>query len=153
MAQQSTAIRPAIFRCDSNRAALCRSSFALTYSFIVSTLVAAAVSLVVTQSFASEVDSFYVGRLGHIDELVQTAIRDRRLPGAVVLVGGHNRIYYRKAFGKRALVPSMEPMTVDTIFDLSSLTKVVATTPSIMLLVEQGRIRLDSPVADYIPGF
>jgi uncharacterized protein YbbC (DUF1343 family) len=57
------------------------------------------------------------------------------------------------AFGNRTVIPSTEPMTVDTLFDLASLTKVVATTSSVMLLVEQGRIRLNDPVADYIPEF
>ena len=60
---------------------------------------------------------------------------------------------YRKAYGKRALVPSEEPMTEDTIFDAASLTKVVATTPAIMLLVERGKVELDEPVQQYIPEF
>ena len=54
---------------------------------------------------------------------------------------------------KRALVPAAEAMTLDTIFDLASLTKVVATTPSVMLLVEEGKIRLTDPVATFIPEF
>jgi len=88
-----------------------------------------------------------------IDDLVEEAIRNGHLPGAVILVGQNERILYRKAFGHRALVPDMEPMTVDTVFDLSSLTKVVATTTSIMQLVEAGRISLEDPVARYIPRF
>jgi uncharacterized protein YbbC (DUF1343 family)/CubicO group peptidase (beta-lactamase class C family) len=92
-------------------------------------------------------------RLAAIDELVQDAIRAHQLPGAVVVVGRHDRIYYRKAFGHRALAPAVEPMTLDTIFDLASLTKVVATTTSIMQLVDEGRIGLKNSVADYIPDF
>ena len=106
-----------------------------------------------TPSIAAEAESLDLSKLGRIDEVVKKAIRDRILPGAVVLVGQHGRIHYRKAFGNRALVPKIEPMTADTVFDLGSLTKVVATTPSVMLLVEQGQIRLDAPVSDYIPDF
>jgi uncharacterized protein YbbC (DUF1343 family)/CubicO group peptidase (beta-lactamase class C family) len=86
-------------------------------------------------------------------ELVQEAIARRELPGAVLLVGRDGRIVYRKAFGNRALTPSVEPMTPDTIFDLASLTKVVATTTSILILVEEGRLRLLDRVAAFVPGF
>ena len=92
-------------------------------------------------------------RLRRIDELVTAAIAERRLPGAVVLVGRRDRIVYRKAFGHRALDPAPEPMTPDTIFDLASLTKVVATTTSVMQLVEEGRIRLSDRVSTFIPEF
>ncbi len=88
-----------------------------------------------------------------IDDLVEEAIREDRLPGAVILVGQNEQILYRKAFGHRALVPAPEPMTVDTVFDLASLTKVVATTTSIMQLIEAGRISLEDPVTRYIPQF
>ena len=88
-----------------------------------------------------------------IDDLVEEAIRENRLPGAVILVGQNERILYRKAFGHRALVPKSESMTVDTVFDLASLTKVVATTTSIMQLVEADRISLEDPVIRYIPQF
>jgi uncharacterized protein YbbC (DUF1343 family)/CubicO group peptidase (beta-lactamase class C family) len=91
--------------------------------------------------------------LCRIDDLVEEAIRQNRLPGAVILVGQNDKILYRKAFGNRAVEPNLEPMTVDTVFDLASLTKVVATTTSIMQLVETGRISLEDPVAAYIPQF
>jgi uncharacterized protein YbbC (DUF1343 family)/CubicO group peptidase (beta-lactamase class C family) len=92
-------------------------------------------------------------RLARIEHLIVEAIESKALPGAVVVVGRGDEVVYRRAFGKRALVPSVEPMTEDTIFDAASLTKVVATTTSVMLLVEQGRIRLTDRVADHIPGF
>jgi uncharacterized protein YbbC (DUF1343 family)/CubicO group peptidase (beta-lactamase class C family) len=92
-------------------------------------------------------------RLDAIEPLVREAIADKKLPGAVVLVGRGDRVIYQKAFGNRSLVPAVEPMTTDTIFDLASLTKVVATTTSVMILVEQGRIRLNDRVATFIPGF
>ena len=81
------------------------------------------------------------------------AIAEKKLPGAVVLVGRGDQTLYQKAIGNRALVPSAEPMTLDTIFDLASLTKVVATTTSVMMLVEEGKIRLSDRVASFIPGF
>src|SRR5688572_24287036 len=84
-----------------------------------------------------------VQRLDAIEPIVLEAIQEKKLPGAVVLVGHHNRIIYQKAFGNRALVPAVEPMTLDTIFDLASLTKVVATTTSMLMLVEDGRVRLN----------
>src|SRR5690606_15487955 len=59
----------------------------------------------------------------------------------------------RRAFGSRALSPRAEPMTPDTIFDVASLTKVVATTSAVMLLVQDGRLRLTDPVALHIPAF
>src|SRR5687768_8741113 len=88
-----------------------------------------------------------------LDRVISDAIRDKKLPGAVVLIGKGDQTLVRKAYGNRALVPSVEPMTLDTIFDLASLTKVVATTTAVMQQVEEGRIRLDDRVDDYIPGF
>jgi uncharacterized protein YbbC (DUF1343 family)/CubicO group peptidase (beta-lactamase class C family) len=94
--------------------------------------------------------------VSHLDEIapaVEAAIRDKKLPGAVVLIGRGDRVVYQKAFGSRALDPSVEPMTADTIFDLASLTKVVATTTSVMQLVEEGKVRLNDRVSAFIPGF
>ena len=92
-------------------------------------------------------------RLSRIDGAVEAAIADGDLPGAVVLVWSRGQTAYLKAFGRRAVEPVSEPMTVDTIFDLASLTKVVATTTAVMMLVEEGRVRLRAPVAEYLPGF
>ncbi len=75
------------------------------------------------------------------------------VPGAVILVGHRGKTVYRKAFGNRALEPRALPMKVDTIFDLASLTKVVATTTAIMELVDRGLINLDKPAAAYWPAF
>ncbi len=74
-------------------------------------------------------------------------------PGGVCIVGHNGGVVYRKAFGARALEPSIELMTSDTIFDMASLTKVMATTTSIMRLVQLGQIKLNDPVAKYIPEF
>ena len=94
-----------------------------------------------------------LSRLDAIPPLVEQAIAEKKLPGAVVLVGRGDRVVYEKAIGHRAVEPAVEAMTTDTIFDLASLTKVVATTTSVMKLVEDGRIRLVDRVSDYIPGF
>ncbi len=92
-------------------------------------------------------------QLAYIDEAVTAEIAKKQLPGAVVLVGRQGKIVYRKAFGNRALEPNIEAITPDTIFDLASLTKVVATATSVMILVERGKIRLGDPVSRYIPEF
>jgi CubicO group peptidase (beta-lactamase class C family)/uncharacterized protein YbbC (DUF1343 family) len=126
----------------------------------------AAVSLVIAAAVAGgavaeaaaaparhEATGFDAVRLARIDALVEDAIRARQLPGAVVLVGRGDGVAYLKAYGHRAVVPETEPMTLDTIFDLASLTKVVATTTSVMILIEEGRIRLSDSVAAFVPGF
>lgn len=92
-------------------------------------------------------------KLKHIEEAVNTAIKDGDVPGAVVLVGRHGKIAYFQAFGQRAIDPKPEAATMDTIYDVSSLTKVMATTPSIMLLVEKGMLRLEDRVTRYLPEF
>ncbi|MEK6630935.1 MAG: exo-beta-N-acetylmuramidase NamZ domain-containing protein [Acidobacteriota bacterium] len=91
--------------------------------------------------------------LSRIDGAIGQAIADKQLPGAVVLIGRGAEILYQKAYGNRALEPAVEPATLDTIYDMASLTKVVATTTSVMMLVEQGRIRLTDRVATFIPDF
>jgi uncharacterized protein YbbC (DUF1343 family) len=88
-----------------------------------------------------------------LDNAIDQAIREDKIPGAVLLIGHDGRVVYRKAYGSRALVPVKEAMTPDTIFDIASLTKVVATTSCIMKLFEQGRIWLDDPVTTYLPEF
>src|SRR5262249_12586949 len=90
-------------------------------------------------------------KLAEIDALVEADIKDKKLPGAVVLVGHKGKIVFRKAYGNRSLVPTVEKMTVDTIFDVASLTKPVATATSIMILVEQGKLRLTDTIGKFIP--
>jgi len=92
-------------------------------------------------------------KLAGIASIVKEAIRTGNCPGAVVVVGRNGKVVYRKAFGYRALVPRKLPMTVQTIFDLASLTKVVATTIAVMQLVERGKIDLGARVSDYWPEF
>src|SRR4029453_19089746 len=92
-------------------------------------------------------------RLAKIDEAALASIGRKETPGAVLLVARKGGIVYRKAFGDRAIEPKSEAMRGDTIFDLASLTKIVATATSIMILVERGKVSLADPVALYIPEF
>jgi len=75
-----------------------------------------------------------------VDQQMERAVEDGLIPGGVVLIGHNGQVVYQKAYGSRALIPQREPMTLDTIFDAASLTKVLATTPAIMRLFEQGQI-------------
>jgi uncharacterized protein YbbC (DUF1343 family)/CubicO group peptidase (beta-lactamase class C family) len=92
-------------------------------------------------------------RLAGIAPLVESSIQARKIPGAVVLIGHDGQVVYRKAFGQRSLVPERQAMRVDTIFDMASLTKVMATTTAVMQLVEQGKIVLSNLASDYWPEF
>jgi len=97
-------------------------------------------------------DAFDRARLDEIDRTIETAIAEHKLPGGVFHLE-RGSATYDKVYGNRALVPAVEPMTAGTIFDAASLTKVVATTPSVWLLIERGKIELDAPVSRYIPEF
>jgi uncharacterized protein YbbC (DUF1343 family) len=90
-------------------------------------------------------------RLAEIDAAVAASIERKETPGAVVLAARKGRVVWRKAYGSRAVAPVREAMTAETIFDLASLTKVVATATSLMILVERGKVRLNDPVSRYIP--
>jgi len=92
-------------------------------------------------------------QLVNVDSVINQAVGEGNIPGAVLVVGHNGKVVYRKAYGHRALEPRPEPMTLDTIFDLASLTKVIATTTAVMQLMEQGKIRLNDPVAKYLPEF
>lgn len=85
-----------------------------------------------------------------ITPLVEKAIADKQLPGAVVLVGRGDQVLYRKAFGFKSYSPAAAVTTPDTVFDLASLTKPLVTTTLIMQLVEQGELRLTDPVGKYL---
>jgi uncharacterized protein YbbC (DUF1343 family)/CubicO group peptidase (beta-lactamase class C family) len=95
--------------------------------------------------------SMSAAQLAFIDAAVAESIQKKELPGAVVLVARRGGVVWRKAYGARALVPAREEMTVDTVFDVASLTKVVATSTSALILVERGKLRLSDPVSRYIP--
>jgi uncharacterized protein YbbC (DUF1343 family) len=88
-----------------------------------------------------------------LDAVVQEAVDDGTIPGAVVLVGRGDAIPHRKAYGLRSIEPTRQPMQLDTIFDCASLTKVVVTAPAVMMLVEEGKVRLADRVTKHLPDF
>ena len=90
-------------------------------------------------------------RLRALDDVINYAIAHDQIPGAVALVSQHGHVLWRKAYGSRAILPHREAMTTDTIFDLASLTKIFATTASVMKLIEQGKIRLADTAVHFIP--
>ncbi|MGO9170128.1 MAG: serine hydrolase [Candidatus Sulfotelmatobacter sp.] len=92
-------------------------------------------------------------RLTVLDPIINDAIAQQQIPGAVVVIGHDGQVVYRKAYGSRAIEPQREAMTLDTVFDCASLTKVVATTTAIMQLWEQGKFRMNDPVVKYLPEF
>ena len=103
---------------------------------------------------ASPIDAgMDASRLAVIDEVVAAGLRRERMPGCVVLIGRAGKIVLLKAYGNRQLKPTVTPMTTDTVFDLASLTKPIATATSVMQLVEVGRVQLDDPVSKHLPGF
>src|SRR5438128_149614 len=122
-------------------------------SILLAFLIAAPAALAKLPPAAPAAVGMSAAQLAHIDEAVTAEIAKKQLPGAVVLVGRQGKVVWRRAYGNRAVEPRTEPMTADTIFDLASLTKVVATATSVMILVERGQLRLGDPVARYIPEF
>lgn len=92
-------------------------------------------------------------RLERLDSVIDSAISDGTIPGAVVSVVRGDKIAYLKAYGKKSLVPEVEPMSMETVFDLASLSKCFGTTLSFMQLIEKGLVRLTDRVDMYIPGF
>ena len=92
-------------------------------------------------------------KLVPITKSVERAIRARQIPGAVILIANQGKVVYRRAFGHRALDPKKCLMTIDALFDMASLTKVVATTTAMLQLVENGKASLDDPVVKYWPEF
>jgi uncharacterized protein YbbC (DUF1343 family)/CubicO group peptidase (beta-lactamase class C family) len=109
----------------------------------------ACILLAALNAFSQQYDS----RLEVVDSVVLEAIDHHEIPGAVLLVGHEGQVVYRKAYGMQSLEPNRTPMTISTIFDMASLTKVVATTTAAMQLVQKGKLRLNDPVVKYIPEF
>lgn len=102
---------------------------------------------------AAEAPTAVAGRLAAVEPVIEAAIGRGEVPGAVLVVGNADGVFYRKAFGNRAVQPQTIPMTEDTVFDLASLTKPTATATSIMLLIQRGKLKLNSRVGDFIPHF
>ncbi len=104
----------------------------------------------VVAEVTSQFDPAIVGR---VDELVDEGLADKKMPGCVICFGRSDGIAFLKAYGDKQVEPDHVPMTVDTVFDMASITKPVATATSIMLLLERGQLRLTDKVTDYIPEF
>ncbi|MDA1230175.1 MAG: DUF1343 domain-containing protein [Planctomycetota bacterium] len=92
-------------------------------------------------------------RLNTIDVIVREGLEQEKMPGCVVLIGRRQVVVFRRAYGFRQLLPEKIEMTTETVFDLASLTKPIATATSVMLLVQQGRVELNASVASYLPEF
>jgi uncharacterized protein YbbC (DUF1343 family)/CubicO group peptidase (beta-lactamase class C family) len=88
-----------------------------------------------------------------LDRVGRESVAAGDTPGVVILIGQGNRVLYRKAVGSRAVTPAVEPMTTDTIFDIASLTKIAATTPAILALVDERKVELDAPLGRYLAEF
>ncbi len=92
-------------------------------------------------------------RLSQVDRIIEESINNGEIPGAVLAVVRNGKMAYLKAYGNKSVYPVQEKMTVNTIFDLASVSKPVGTAIAFMQLVEQGRVRLTDNVSMYIPGF
>jgi len=103
-------------------------------------------------AFTVRAADFHPDKLTEIDAAIRLAISEGRTPGGVLWLE-HGSTVYHKAFGHRALEPQPEANSEDTLYDAASLTKVMATTPSVIKLVEEGKIDLDAPVSKYLPEF
>jgi len=134
----------------------------LAMNVFLRVLAISTVSLVSTASYPAEAllpllppaeAGMSAEKLAEIDELVETALAEKKMPGCVVLVGRRAGVVYRKAYGLRQVQPSDEAMTVDTVFDIASLTKPVATATAIMQLVDSGKLEVSDRVNEHWPEF
>lgn len=141
----STTARFPLFRSDGNLVIVSLLALALTVSARPNELTHRLKAINPAQVSVS------LQKLQAIDVEVNREIAQHHLPGAVVLVARNGGVVWRKAYGSRALEPAREAMTADTVFDLASLTKIVATATSIMILVERGKVKLSDPLSNYIP--
>ncbi len=96
---------------------------------------------------------FDTAHMSRADELIDQAVSDETIPGAVLLVHRRGQTVYRKAYGQRALQPERVAMTADTIFDMASVSKVVGAATSVMLLIERGQVNLTDRVEKFFPAF
>jgi uncharacterized protein YbbC (DUF1343 family)/CubicO group peptidase (beta-lactamase class C family) len=96
---------------------------------------------------------FDADRLRRVDAAIDRAIERGQVPGAVVIVGRRGFIGYARAAGRRVVGPTPEAMTRDTVFDMASITKPVATATSVMILIEEGKLRLTDRLGRSLPAF
>lgn len=105
------------------------------------------------ETAAPETQGFRSGTFADVDATVERFIEKRAFPGAVIAVGRDGALVHLKAYGKQTYEPAAAATTVDTVYDLASLTKVVATTTMAMMMVDEGSLNLDRPVRDFFPRF
>ena len=103
--------------------------------------------------FGARAASAQAPDFGAVDDVAREAIQSGEIPGIVVLVGRGDEILFQRAWGFRRLIPDAQPMNVDTVFDIASLTKPMGTSLAVMSLVERGAIKLDAPIGRYLSEF
>ena len=96
---------------------------------------------------------FDASLLSQLEEIVAQGVADKKMPGCVVAIGRHGKVAWLEAYGNRQVRPATRPMTVNTVFDMASITKPVATGTSVMVLVEQGKLRIHERVQESFPQF
>ena len=92
-------------------------------------------------------------RLANADRIIEQAIKDQTIPGAVLCVERHGKIGYLKAYGNKRVYPNTEKMTTNTVFDMASCSKAISTATCAMILIDRGQLRLLDRVDQYVPGF
>lgn len=105
------------------------------------------------QRVAPEQTGMNSRQLTYADKAIETAINNKEIPGAVLAIVRHGKLAYLKAYGNKQLLPDTEPMDVNTVFDMASVSKAMSTAISAMILIERGQLRLTDRVSLYIPGF
>jgi CubicO group peptidase (beta-lactamase class C family) len=117
---------------------------------VVAVCVSAQAGLPHAEPVAVGMDAAHLSR---IDAIVAEGLAEKRMPGCVVCIGRQGKVVLLKAYGNKQVQPDERPMTTDTVFDMASITKPVATATSIMLLVERGQLNLGQRVSSLIPDF
>jgi CubicO group peptidase (beta-lactamase class C family) len=102
---------------------------------------------------SAEEAGFRPSGLDEVDRIVEAAVEDGAFPGAVLAIGRGGSLVRFRAFGRHTYEPGAPEVRTDTIYDLASLTKVLATTTVAMILVDHGRLDLEAPVSGIVPGF
>ncbi|MEY8686380.1 serine hydrolase [Bacteroides sp. AN502(2024)] len=127
-----------------------QTSYLLLFSLLAGLQVAVAQPL---QRVAPEQVGMNSRQLMHADEVIENAITDKSIPGAVLAVVRNGKMAYLKAYGNKRTYPNAEPMTINTIFDMASCSKSMSTAICTLILAEQGKLRIQDPVSLYIPNF
>ncbi|HET9086497.1 MAG TPA: exo-beta-N-acetylmuramidase NamZ domain-containing protein [Acidobacteriaceae bacterium] len=109
--------------------------------------------LLLTGALAAQAQRSASPDFSSIDRIMANAVDAHLVPGAVIVVGHNGKVVFHKAYGERSLEPNRAPMTQDTVFDMASMTKILATSTAAMELYQQGKFRLNDPVARYLPEF